>query len=60
MRIADNIKAWERKLEQELLDVLVLLGASEAPEAWDGLGENQAERDGNAGADSCGDIPSQH
>lgn len=60
MRIANNIKAWERKLEQELLDVLLLLGASEAPENWDGIGDKRPEHDGNASADSSGDVPSQH
>ena len=36
MRVADNLLALEKVIEQGILGFFMLLGASEAPENWQG------------------------
>jgi hypothetical protein len=47
MRVADNLLALEKVIEQGILGFFVLLGASEAPENWQGeLQEAALSQDG--------------
>ena len=34
MRIPENIVAWEKALERQVMSFFTLLGAGEAPECW--------------------------
>lgn len=34
MRVAENLRVWEKNVERKIMSLLVWLGAGEAPEFW--------------------------